>query len=196
MLKLIFAFVSLIYASFVSAVVLLYSLIFILLILCFKKRYILAWLQAIARISPLFISIIISGFIFSLPFPAQLELCLRIGFLLSISLFVFLTIPTEFLTTMVSKKPDGLKHDIAKFLWKTSQLIPFFFTSFKQEYNKHKPDFIKAIVNSFTAAHTTEHEEIVIPIYQVRIPPFYAKENLLIYGLILGEMGLMVWRFI
>lgn len=196
LLKLTFAGTSLVFSSFVNALILVISLILILGLLSFKKKYILSWLQAIARISPLFISIVISGFIFSLPFPAQLELCLRIAFLLTISLFVFLTIPEEFLTTMVNNKPHGLKHDIAKFLWKTSQLIPFFFSSFQEQYNHYKPDFVKAIVISFTRAHSIDQEEIAFPVSKVKIPPLYAKENILLYFLILSEIGLIIWRFI
>ena len=113
----------------------------------------------------------------------------------TISLFVFLTIPAEFLTSMVNSKPYGLKHDIAKFLWKTSQLIPFFFTSFKEQYNRHKPDFIKAIVISFTNAHRSDQEEIIIPVSTVKIPPLFSKENILLYGLILGEIGFIIWSF-
>jgi len=195
-LKLIFACVSLLFAGLVKSLVLLFSLLVILILLSSCQKFILTWLRAIARLSPLFISIIISGFIFSIPFPNQLELCLRIVFLLTVSLFVFITIPAEFLTTLVNKNSHGITHDIAKFLWKTSQLIPHFFTSFKNEYNQHKPDFVKAIVLSFTKAHQTDQEEIVLPNSQVSLPPLYNWANLLLAILILAEIGFIIRSFI
>ena len=196
MLKLAFAFVSLLFAGFVNSYAIIVSLVIVLLLLSTSKNYILNWIRAISRLSPLFISILISGFIFSLPFPNQLELVLRIAFLLSVSLYVFLTIPVDYLTTLVHRRPDGLIHDISKFLWKTSQLVPFFFNSFKTEYRNHKPDFVKAIAVSFAKAHEEEHEHIELPPSKEKIPPVHTWNNILLILLISVEMGYLIWSFI
>jgi len=195
-LKLVFVFVNLLFTGFVDSITLLYTLALILGLLCSKQKYILSWLRAIARLSPLFISILISGYLFSLPFPGQLELCLRISFLLSVSLFAFLTIPLEFLATMVNKNPHGFSHDVSRFLWKTSQLVPFFFKSFKEQYHQHKPDFVKAIVSSFASAHQADEKEIVIPVSNIAIPPIYIWSNIFLLFLIMAEIGFIIRSFI